>query len=143
METEGIKSLLHYYGNSARRAFDVDLYHVGHHGSRNATTTELLDTMTPEVAVVSVGNWEFGKEPVTTFSTFSYGHPNRGIVSLLSTQISAEFNRATPAVVMLGNSAKSFTTYKVVRRIYATDWDGDITVRASLRKIEQVRGRQW
>jgi len=140
LEEQGIKSLLEYYGTKARQAFDVDLYHVGHHGSRNATTAAFLDLMTPEVAVVSMGHWDSGKEPPEKFSTFSYGHPNRGIISLISTHMEPQFNRPTAVNVLLGNGAKSFTLGKVTRRIYATDWDGDITVQASLEKIERVTG---
>lgn len=43
---------------------DVDVYHAGHHGSSTSSTTEFLDAMTPEYAVISCkeGN--------------SYGHPH-------------------------------------------------------------------
>ena len=43
---------------------DVEVLLVGHHGSRYSTSEELLDAVTPEVGVVSVGN-------------NSYGHPTR------------------------------------------------------------------
>jgi beta-lactamase superfamily II metal-dependent hydrolase len=142
LEAEGIKSLLDYYGTAARRAFDVDLYHIGHHGSRNATTQALLDVVTPEIAVVSVGKWDFGRQPPVTFSTFAYGHPNRTVVSLVSASIPVDSVRSTPAQVMLGNASKSFTTFKVTRRVYATDWDGDITVGATLQRIERVTGHR-
>ena len=42
----------------------VELLLVGHHGSRYSTSEELLETVTPEVGVVSVGS-------------NSYGHPTR------------------------------------------------------------------
>jgi len=43
---------------------DVEVLLVGHHGSRYSTSEELLDAVTPEVGVVSVGD-------------NSYGHPTR------------------------------------------------------------------
>ena len=43
---------------------DIEVLLVGHHGSRYSTSAELLETVTPEVGVVSVGS-------------NSYGHPAR------------------------------------------------------------------
>ena len=43
---------------------DIEVLRVGHHGSRYSTSEELLETVTPEVGVVSVGS-------------NSYGHPTR------------------------------------------------------------------
>lgn len=43
---------------------DVDVYQVGHHGSRNASTEEFLDAMSPEYAVISCAEGN------------SYGHPH-------------------------------------------------------------------
>ena len=43
---------------------DIEVLLVGHHGSRYSTSEELLETVTPEVGVVSVGS-------------NSYGHPTR------------------------------------------------------------------
>ena len=43
---------------------DVDLVKIGHHGSRTSTSTELLNKVNPEFAVITVG-----KEN-------SYGHPH-------------------------------------------------------------------
>lgn len=44
---------------------DVDLFKMGHHGTANGTTTALLEAITPEVAVVTNGDF-LGNE---------YGHP--------------------------------------------------------------------
>lgn len=43
---------------------DVDVYQVGHHGSRTSSTEEFLDAMTPSYAVISCGEGN------------SYGHPH-------------------------------------------------------------------
>ena len=42
---------------------DIEVLIVGHHGSHNSTSEELLNNLTPEIAVISVG-----KDNV-------YGHP--------------------------------------------------------------------
>lgn len=45
-------------------AIDVDIYKVGHHGSRSSSSTELLEAITPNYAVISCGEDN------------SYGHPH-------------------------------------------------------------------
>ena len=45
------------------RSPDVELLVAGHHGSRYSTTPELLETVRPEMAVISVGR------------SNRYGHP--------------------------------------------------------------------
>lgn len=39
---------------------DVELLIVGHHGSKNSSTREFLDAVTPETAVISVGDNNYG-----------------------------------------------------------------------------------
>ena len=39
---------------------DIEVLVVGHHGSKYATTEELLKTVTPEIGVISVGENNFG-----------------------------------------------------------------------------------
>ena len=50
---------------------DIEMLMVGHHGSRYATSTELLEAVTPEIAVISVGS-------------NSYGHPTDAALYRLS-----------------------------------------------------------
>ena len=50
---------------------DIEVLVVGHHGSKYATSVELLDIVTPEVAVISVGD-------------NSYGHPSPETLGRLS-----------------------------------------------------------
>ena len=46
---------------------DIEVLMVGHHGSKNATSRELLEAVTPEVGIISVGD-------------NSYGHPDDGAI---------------------------------------------------------------
>ncbi|MEG1683468.1 MAG: ComEC/Rec2 family competence protein [Oscillospiraceae bacterium] len=50
---------------------DIEVMMVGHHGSKHSTTPELLDAVTPEVAIVSVGD-------------NSYGHPTHQALGRLA-----------------------------------------------------------
>ncbi len=50
---------------------DVELYLVGHHGSKYSTSQTLLDAITPELAIISVGQ-------------NSYGHPTVEVLSRLA-----------------------------------------------------------
>lgn len=56
---------------SRERFPDLELLVVGHHGSRYSTGETLLDTLTPETAVISVGY-------------NSYGHPTQDVLDRLS-----------------------------------------------------------
>jgi competence protein ComEC len=55
----------------AERVDDVDVLHVGHHGSLTSTTWEFLNVTSPESALISVGEDN------------TYGHPHPVIVSRL------------------------------------------------------------
>ncbi len=102
---------------------DVDVYAVGHHGSANGTTTGLLAAMTPQIAVISMGNSSI-HDPWTAWA---YGHPRRTVVTMIAQAI----GRARPASqVLVADRVKSFSPYMLTKAIYGTGWNGDIDVRA-------------
>ncbi|MEG2858104.1 MAG: DNA internalization-related competence protein ComEC/Rec2, partial [Clostridia bacterium] len=51
---------------------DTEVYVVGHHGSKTSSSIELLNTILPELAVISVG------------LDNSYGHPSDSVLGLFS-----------------------------------------------------------
>jgi competence protein ComEC len=53
------------------KAAEVQVLKVGHHGSRTSTSPELLERISPEVALISVG------------ARNRYGHPDPGILRRL------------------------------------------------------------
>jgi beta-lactamase superfamily II metal-dependent hydrolase len=53
------------------RVGDVEYLKVPHHGSKNGLTQELLNAVTPEIAVISAGEKN------------RYGHPHREVVEML------------------------------------------------------------
>ena len=52
---------------------DIELLVVGHHGSASSTSQDLLDAVTPEIAVISVGE-------------NSYGHPANSVLRRLDNE---------------------------------------------------------
>ncbi len=121
MEEWSIGILVDYYNNGSM--LDVDVYQVGHHGSENATTQSLVDAITPEIAVVSVGKWNYSK-------TYGYGHPNRPVLDMLSVVIDGL--RDNPVKVRAACGASNFHRCKIYEKIYATAWDGTVVIRADL-----------
>lgn len=124
-EEAGIELLVSYYGKLPGGLLDVDVLQVGHHGSQNATTQELLDAVTPRIAVIPVGKWDFGEDG-GTFTTFAFGHPRKAAVDLLAQHMT---RRRTPSkTVRVAEKAKQFQNQRVTDAIYATGWDGTVRV---------------
>jgi hypothetical protein len=80
--------------------------------------------------VVSAGPWDYGKDGDEMFTTWSYGHPRKAIVELLSSVITSR--RTTPKVVRVATAAKEFTDLEIWKRMYGTPWEGNVKVRAGL-----------
>ena len=130
LEEAAIEMLVDHYGEAEGGMLDVDVLQVGHHGSHNATTRELLDAVTPRVAVIPVGEWTFGRTG-GNFTTFAFGHPRRDVVDLLSQYMT---RRRTPAkTVKVADRARRFSDLRVQNAIYATGWDGTVRVVARAR----------
>ena len=129
LEERGIESLLDFYGDAFTGVLNTDVLQVGHHGSNNATSAELLKAVTPNVAVIPMGAWTFGQGSGSRFTTFAYGHPRQSTVTLLAASIARK--RPQPRTVMLGVRGFHFEQGIVRRAIYATGWDGNVRVVAT------------
>lgn len=119
LEEHAIVDLLARYRGTTR--LDTDVYEAGHHGSDNATTEELLDAVTPELAVISMGE-RTSRSPKTAWA---YGHPGRGAVKMLEDAIT---RTRSPIAAFVGRGSKNLVNRRVSKAIYATGWDGDVTV---------------
>jgi competence protein ComEC len=128
LEEAGIEQLLEEYQDS--NLLDVDVYMVGHHGAANATTSDFLDAITPEIAVMGTGKWTDGKTPAKKFSTYAYGHPRANVVKLLTDNISGL--RTPQKKAMIADGVKKFRETTIKKKIYATGWDGTIDIKATL-----------
>jgi len=125
LEAPAIKTMLEYYAGSPM--LDADVYHVGHHGSDNATTWELLDAVAePEIAVVSVGECT---RDVGQFNAFQFGHPRAEVVDMLRAVIRRR--RSTPKRVPVADGQRDFRTVTMRDAVYATGWDGTIRIEAT------------
>lgn len=127
LEDTAIETMVEWYEGTT--TLDVDVYHVGHHGSHNGTTELLLDAMTPKSAVISMGCWDFGRGQPRGFNTYSFGHPRKVIVDLLTRQIAP--HRAQPKNVKVATKARRFVDFRVTKAIFATGWDDDIQIEAN------------
>jgi competence protein ComEC len=63
----------------AIRGIDLNIMHVGHHGSYTSTDSETLALLTPEIAVISVGN-----SPSCGPGYNFYGHPSQDTLEALN-----------------------------------------------------------
>lgn len=135
LEKDGITAMLESYAADTS-IFDVDVLKVGHHGSHNATTKELIAAVTPKVAVIQAGDSTASRG---TFSAYSFAHPHENAIGmLLNAQNGVTMTRQakTVRVGVRGRNPSTdappqFKLMEVNRAIYTTGWDGNIAVTAN------------
>jgi len=80
--------------------------------------------MTPEMAVISMGN----PSDHAMWTAWRYGHPRRDAVEMLEAGVSGR--RPAAKSVLVAEKVKVFKPRTMSAAIYATGWDGDLTVSA-------------
>lgn len=121
LEEPAIETLVARY--QASDLLNVDVWEVGHHGSQNGTTQSLLAAMSPEIAVISMGDPSIH----VPWSAWAYGHPRRSAVTMIAQAVS----RARPATdVLVADKVKHFSTFNLTKAVYATGWNGDVDISA-------------
>lgn len=121
LEEAAQHSLLSKYTGTS--LLDADVYLVGHHGSKNGTTQTLLNKITPQMALIGVGD----PTRKLSWTAWAYGHPNKGILDMLQNKLTAS---RTTIHVQAGTGAKTFVAYTVSKAIYATGWDDNVVLEA-------------
>lgn len=123
LEVEGMEYLTAKYHNNLS-LFDVDFYHVGHHGAENGTSKEFLDIMSPKLAVISAGDSTHRNGG----SAWDHGHPRKVTVDLLNNQ--ASMTKRTQAVKVHAYPKEEMTPemIDVKKEIYCTCWTGNIVM---------------
>lgn len=121
MEKPALNLLVARY--KANKLLDTQVYQAGHHGAENGTIPSLVDAVTPDLAIISVGR----RSDSGAKTAYGYGHPRIETLTLLEANIAAP----RPAVqVFMATGKKQLHDYSEAKAIYATGWDGDITVAA-------------
>lgn len=113
---------------------DVDIYQVGHHGSKNATIHYQMQMMSPRVAVISMGPYERD----IPWTARKYGHPNIVALEHLAHPHHGVRARRSPIEAWIGikgawkdEKKEVFERRTIDRAIYATGWDGTVTITAN------------
>jgi hypothetical protein len=96
---------------------------VGHHGSYNGTTKELLDAIRPKLALIGMGP----HDRVGTYTAWTYGHPRADVIELIEHALSAAPQRK-PVSVQVASGVKRFDAHQLTAPIFATGWDGNVRV---------------
>lgn len=125
LEENGIEYLLANYRNNLE-VLDVDVYQVGHHGSRNATTQPLLDAMSPAFAIISASDASDRRRG----NAWDHGHPNKGIVEMMINHDSIGPRRPIYGEVFEGQETDP-VSIRINRDVYCTCWDGSVVVHAN------------
>lgn len=116
-----ISLLLDWYRNTL---LNVDVYKVGHHGSRNGTTRDYMLAMSPEISVISAGHHSTRSPGV--FHGFQFGHPRENIVALLEELSSG--TRPAKDVFTMDAVQTVREPRRIEKAVYCTCWDGDIVI---------------
>ena len=134
LEEQAIGALVARYRGSG--LLDVDVYKVGHHGSWNGTTEDLLAAMTPQVAVISSG----APERRLAWTAWKFGHPRASTVDLLRRFVRRP---REPIKALVADGVEDFAERDLDVAVYGTPWDGTVIVELSSDgKIEVRTGRQ-
>lgn len=123
LETEGIEYLTAKYHKNLS-LFDVDFYHVGHHGAENGTNKPFLDILSPKIAVISAGDTSHRNGG----SAFDHGHPRKLTVELLNNQASMSNRQQAVKVHAYPEQEVNPQVIEVKKEIYCTCWTGNIVM---------------
>lgn len=103
---------------------NVDVYKVGHHGSYNGTSIDLMKAMTPKISVISAGL--YNQQGPGDFHAWQYGHPRESAIKTIEAFTTSM--REPIAVTTMDASFKPHMNRVIKNAIYCTCWDGDVIV---------------
>ena len=102
---------------------DIDVYKVGHHGSFNGTSVDLLKAMTPQISVISAGR--FDQEEPGDFHAWQFGHPRETAVQTIE---SFTKNTREPISVTTMEGPLQPQIRIIKNAVYCTCWDSNVVV---------------
>lgn len=103
---------------------DIDVYKVGHHGSYNGTSIDLMKAMTPKISVISAGL--YSQQTPGEFHAWQYGHPRESAIKTI--EAFTTNTREPIAVTTMDASFKPHLNRVIKSAIYCTCWDGDVVI---------------
>jgi competence protein ComEC len=115
---------------------DADVMVVPHHGSKHSTARALDVAVSPEVAIISAGPYARHLGGPEEYTAHVFGHPAKGAIDDLLAPGAVHGRRPHPIRVKAGvrgawkTTPSEFTDLTIDRAIYATSWDGTVSVRA-------------
>ena len=123
LEEEGIAYLLHNYKNHLS-VLEADVLQVGHHGSHNATSKNLLGAVKPRLAVISAGNaFERGMG-----TAWDHGHPNKHVVDLLQSETGKSFRKKSFSGLIFEVQQNTPKLDRIKKDVFCTCWDETIVL---------------
>ncbi len=122
LEVEAIHSLLAAHGS----ALNSDVFLVGHHGSHNGTTMGLVKTISPCMAVVSMG----AESRQEDWTAWAYGHPRKAAVQTVTTDLGCSRPQRD---VRVGIGQRRFEGFTLKTALYGTGWEGTVVLEQSER----------
>jgi beta-lactamase superfamily II metal-dependent hydrolase len=103
---------------------DIDVYKVGHHGSFNGTSVDLMKAMTPKVSLISAGAYD-QKEP-GEFHAWQFGHPREDAVQIVEKY--TQNTRQPISITTMDRPRTPRPNREIKNAVYCTCWDGDVVV---------------
>jgi competence protein ComEC len=122
LETEAIHSLLASHGSN----LNSDVFLVGHHGSHNGTTMGLVKTLTPCMAVLSMGDMSREED----WTAWAYGHPRKVAVQTVTAGLNCS---RPPRDVQVALGQRRFEGFTLNTALYGTGWEGTVVIEESER----------
>ncbi|WP_245512120.1 MULTISPECIES: MBL fold metallo-hydrolase [unclassified Mesorhizobium] len=128
LQHEGAADLLAQYEENLG-VFDVDVFQVSHHGADGDTTDDLLNVLSPRIAIISMGT----KASTGSPSAWQYGHPRLTTLKILQEEPVIVTDERNPAGHFWGAPAQKsdFKNVDISRAVFGTGWEGTIIVTAT------------
>ena len=128
LEVEAIESLLaKHLGTNVR---DADVWQVSHHGAHNGLTKELLDALSPEMALVGTGS----EDRHVSWSVWAYGQRRKNMIDFLREALTLTRDATSKLVA---TKAKTFRAEEIAAAVFANGMGrfggGDCKQRRDLR----------
>ncbi|MGO6736472.1 ComEC/Rec2 family competence protein [Rhizobium ruizarguesonis] len=105
--------------------FDADVLLLAHHGAENGISDKLLKTITPRVAIISMGDRD-------SAGAKKYHHPRKKALAVLQDDPEVVSDlRAQETFWSYPSFTKPMEGLEVTRAIYGTGWEGTLIVSAT------------